>query len=146
MKPLVADLSSINRKFGIEIEFGMPMTSATSREQVQSTLASVLSANGLPTIARGYNRRPIPHEYVLASEYDATVAAPAVTVGGDRITGISFANLELKTTILRSLEEFERIVPKAIGIARSMGGKPSGGLHIHVGVTIAGNSSCKSRA
>ena len=113
-KPLVADLSSISRGFGIEVEMALP--SHAQRQHVQQTLASILSSNGLPAISRTYSNSPVPTSIVLVVEYDSSIGAPPVVVEGRRINNVSFAQIEIKTTIIRSPEEFERILPVAIGI------------------------------
>ena len=131
MKPLVSDLSSLSRGFGIEVEMVLPVHG--SREQVQHMLATILSNNGLPSIARPYDQAPLPDDFVLGVEFDISITPPAVVIEGKRISGIDFAQIELKTKILHSVDEFERIVPLALGICKSLGGKTSGGLHCHVG-------------
>ena len=132
MKPLVSDLSSLNRGFGIEVEMVLP--SQTNRERVQQTLASILTVNGLPAVARHYQQTALPPGAVLGVEFDITIGAPPVVVEGRQISGISYAQIEMKTKVMRSVEEFESIVPLALGICRALGGRASGGLHVHVGV------------
>ena len=133
MKQLIADLSSSNRGFGIEIEMALP--SHAQRQHVQQTLAAILTRNDLPSVARGYSNTPLPQGIVLGIEFDASISEPAIFIQGQRLRGVSYAQIELKTTILRSVEVFERIVPKALGICKAIGAKGSGGLHVHLGLS-----------
>ena len=113
MKPLVADLSDSRRTFGVEIEMMVP--SQAERRQAQDHIAAILNSNGLPSISRGYSSRPLPSGIALGVEYDASIQPPPVIVEGQRVTGIAFAQIELKTKTLTSVDEFEATIPKAVG-------------------------------
>tara|TARA_R110002072_G_scaffold185761_1_gene342644 strand:- start:298 stop:1254 length:957 start_codon:yes stop_codon:yes gene_type:complete len=124
---LVSELNR-NRRIGTEFEFVLPQIGSGNGSDVRRTLAEVLSANGLPTVARGYSHRPVPAGAVLAVEYDGSVR------GESRYRGIQWQSVELKTKILDGIDEWESIVPKALNICRYLGGRVnvSTGHHVHI--------------
>lgn len=117
-----------SRRIGTEFEFTLPQIGSGTGDDVRRTLAEVLTANGLPAIARGYSHRPLPDGIDLAIEYDASVR------GESRYSGIRWQSVELKTRILEGIDDWERIVPKAIAICRYLGGRvnASTGHHVHI--------------
>lgn len=68
-----------SRRIGTEFEFALPQIGTGTGDDVRRTLAEVLTANGLPAVARGYSHRPLPDGIDLAVEYDASVRGRAAT-------------------------------------------------------------------
>lgn len=124
---LSADLNR-QRKLGCEYEFSIPIVGQGESHGAQQTIAQVLSANGLPAIARGYSHYPITPPYVLAVENDSSV------MGENRYHGVSYAPIELKTKILSGINDWEAIVPKALEICSYLGGRAvqTAGHHVHM--------------
>jgi hypothetical protein len=122
--------SDINRtrKIGCEFEFFLPKFGNTTGDSVQQTLAAILTSNGLPAISRDYSHLPIPIGYDLAVELDSSIT------GSWEWSGVPYAAIELKTKVLNGIDEWERIVPKALKIVVDLGGKVnhSCGFHIHL--------------
>lgn len=120
------------RKLGVEYEMTFPLVGAGSGHDVQQALANVLSANGLPSVVRGYSHEPLPRGADFAVEYDSSIC------GESTYQGISWHPVELKTRIL-TYPEWESLVPKALEIARYMGGRvnQSCGHHVHAGLPEA---------
>ena len=116
------------RKIGCEFEFFLPKFGNTSGDSVQQTLAAILTANGLPALSRGYSHLPIPIGYDLAVELDSSIT------GSWEWSGVPYAAIELKTKVLNGIDEWERIIPKALKIINDLGGKVnhSCGFHIHL--------------
>ena len=69
---LAAELNR-TRRLGVEHELTMPRMGNSSGTDVQNTLAEILTANGLPSIARGYSHQSIPDNYDLAVEFDSSI-------------------------------------------------------------------------
>ena len=61
------------RTIGVEYEATVPLVGAGCGQDVQRTLAGVLTANGLRAVARGYRHDPLPPGMDLAVEYDSSV-------------------------------------------------------------------------
>ena len=124
---LISELNR-NRRIGTEFEFVLPQIGSGTGDDVRRTLAQILTSNGLPTVARGYSHRPIPAGMDLAVEYDSSVR------GESRYSGIRWESVELKTRILNGVDDWERIVPKALNICRYLGGRVnvSTGHHVHI--------------
>ena len=117
-----------SRRIGTEFEFVLPQTGTGGGDDVRRTLAEVLTANGLRTVARRYSHQPVPGNADLAVESDASVD------GQRRYTGIRWQSIELKTRILDGIDDWERIVPPALEICRYLGGRVnvSTGHHVHI--------------
>ena len=131
-----------NRKLGCEFEFAMPIVGGGSGHDVQRVLADVLTANDLTACSRAYCHDPLPPQCDLAVEYDSSVR------GMDDMPGIAWASIELKTRILEGMEDWERIVPKALGICQYLGGRVnvSTGFHVHVDFPEARRRPTKIRS
>jgi hypothetical protein len=121
------------RTIGVEYEATVPLVGAGSGHDVQRTLASVLSANGLRSIARGYSHDPLPPGVDLAVEYDSSV------LGETRYQGVAWHAVEIKTRILNGIDEWEQLVPKCLEIAQYLGARVnvSTGHHVHLGLPEA---------
>ena len=124
---LVAELSR-NRRLGVEFEVAVPQVGAGQSDDVRRTLAQVLSANGVPSVVRGYSHREVPEGSDVAVEYDASVR------GESRYRGIRWVSVEVKTRILSGMDDWERVVPPMLDILRYMGARvnSSCGHHVHV--------------
>ena len=124
---LTADINR-SRKIGVEFEMTVPLVGSGSGHDVQRTLATVLTANGIRSVARGYSHDPIPTGVDLAVEFDSSVR------GETRYAGVSWHAVEIKTRILGGLDDWERVVPKMLDIAKYMGARvnQSTGHHVHV--------------
>jgi len=124
---LTAELNR-TRRLGCEFEMTLPRMGNSSGTDVQNTLAEILTANGLPSIARGYSNQPVPSGYDLAVEYDSSIR------GHSEWLNVPYASIELKTRILNGIDDWERIVPKALQICRDLGGKinHTAGFHVHI--------------
>jgi hypothetical protein len=107
-----------------------------SGTDVQNTLAEILTANGLPAIARGYSHQSIPDNYDLAIEFDSSIR------GHTDWQNVPYASIELKTRILNGLDDWERIIPKSLQICRDLGGKinHTAGFHVHLELTEINNN------
>lgn len=116
-----------HRRIGVEHEFAIPRIGVGSRHEVQQEIANVMCANGIPAVARQYSHAPLPPGKVIAIEYDTSVR------GESRWSGVTWIPIELKTKPL-TLNEWEQLVPKALQIARYLGGRitASAGHHVHV--------------
>ena len=117
-----------NRRLGVEHELTMPRMGNSSGTDVQNTLAEILTANGLPAIARGYSNQSIPSGFSLAVEFDSSIRYHTEWLN------VPYAAIELKTRILNGIDDWERIVPKALQICRDLGGKinHTAGFHVHI--------------
>ena len=117
-----------SRGIGVEYEMCLPLVGTGGGNDVQQVVARVLTANGLPAIARGYSHAPLPAGIDLAVEYDGSVQ------GQSEFSGITFHSVELKTRILNGIDEWERIVPKALAICRYLGARVNRtcGHHVHL--------------
>lgn len=106
----------------------VPLVGRGSGEDVQSTLSSVLTANGIRAIVRGYNNSPLPDGVDVAVEYDSSVQ------GESRYAGIRWFPIEVKTRILNGVDDWEGIVPTTLDICRYMGARvnTSTGHHLHL--------------
>jgi hypothetical protein len=115
------------RRIGCEFEMTIPRVGTGGGRDVQETLAQVLSANGVPAVARPYSHQPI-HRADVAVEYDQSVR------GESRYEGIAWYSVEIKTRPLVGIDDWERIVPKALDICRYLGARVnrSCGHHLHV--------------
>ncbi len=109
-------VSSLNhhRKIGSEFEGYIILTGSGDPRSAQDSLAHALSQNGIPAIARGYCKDPLPTGVKVAVEYDSSI------VPEQRYRGIRWAQLEIKTAIL-TLDEWEAIVPPTLDLLRYAG-------------------------
>ncbi len=124
---LIAELNK-TRRLGVEFEFVFPQLATADSADARRVFAEILTANGLSAVARGYSHAPVPQGSDLCIEYDASVAGPS------DIRGLKWVTLEMKSRILTGMDDWERIVPKALAIARYLGGRvhASCGHHVHV--------------
>jgi hypothetical protein len=106
----------------------VPLVGSGGGMDVQQALASVLTANGVRAVARGYSHDPLPTNADVAVEFDSSVQ------GESRYQGIRWMPVEVKTRIL-TYDEWERLVPKTLDICRYLGARvnPSCGHHLHLG-------------
>ena len=111
---LTAELNQA-RRIGCEFEMTVPLVGSGSGRDIQNTLASVLSANGIQAVARGYSNSPVPRGKDLAVEFDSSVH------GESKFRGVASFSVELKSRIIHNYDQWERIVPKALEIAKYMG-------------------------
>jgi hypothetical protein len=123
---LVAELNR-ERLLGVEHEFSAVCVGNGTGIDVQRSIAEVLSANGISSIARGYDHSPFSQD--IAVEYDSSVH------GTSEWRGVRHFPIELKTRPL-TYTDYERIVPNAMRIATYMGGRANHtcGYHVHVGL------------
>jgi hypothetical protein len=121
------------RRIGVEYEATVPLVGTGSGQDVQRTLAAVLTANGLRAVARGYSHDPLPPNTDLAVEYDSSVQ------GETRYHGVTWHAVEIKTRILNGIDDWERIVPPCLDIAKYMGARVNGstGHHVHLSLPEA---------
>lgn len=119
-----------SRKLGVEYEFSIPVLSTGTAHAAREVLASVLTQNGLPTVARPYCQTPLQPPHVLAVEHDASIG------GENTWRGITWIPVELKTKILSGIDEWEQIVPQALTICSYLGGRATvrAGHHVHLGI------------
>jgi hypothetical protein len=98
-----------------------------SGTSVQQSLAQVLTDNGLRAISRGYSHLPLPDGVDLAVETDSSLRSQY------QWQNVPYASIELKTKILNGIEEWDRIVPKALQICTDLGASVnySTGHHVH---------------
>ena len=127
MQPLIAELDQA-RRMGCEFEMTMPLTGSGGGTDVQNTLASVLSANGIAATARAYSHAPIPRGINVCVECDSSVT------GQSEYNGIAWHPIEVKTRILHGPDDWEAVVPKCLAICRYMGARVnrSTGHHLHI--------------
>lgn len=118
------------RWIGVEYEMTLPLVGSGAGPDIQRVLAEVLTANGLRAIARGYSHSPIPPGIDLAVEYDSSVH------GESKYDGIRWFSVELKTRILNGIDDWERIIPKALDICQYLGARvnQSCGHHVHLAI------------
>lgn len=90
-----------NKRLGVEHELTLPKMGSSSDRDIQNTLAEILTANGLPSIARSYSHRPIPSGYDLAVEYDSSVR------GHSEWRNVPYISIELKSRILNGIDDWE---------------------------------------
>lgn len=119
---------NLTRRIGCEFEMAVPLVGTGNGQDVQQSLARVLTANGLRAVARGYCRRPLPQGVQLAVEYDASIR------GESQYRGVVWHSIEVKTRILNGIEDWETVVPKALAICRYMGARVnrSTGHHLNL--------------
>jgi len=127
---LIAELNQ-TRRLGCEFEFVLPQLSIGDGSDARRTFAEILTANGLRAVARSYGHLPVPADCDWAVEFDSSVR------GTSEFHGIRWVSLEMKTRPLMGMDDWERVVPKALAIARYLGGRvnASTGHHIHVEAT-----------
>jgi len=127
MKKLIAEVNR-SRRLGCEFEHTICLTGTGTGRDVQQTLANILSANGIPAVARGYTAQAVPEGIDIAVEYDGSIR------GESRFQGIKWFPVEIKTKILNGIDEWEHIVPKTLDICKYMGARVnhSTGFHIHI--------------
>lgn len=132
---LTAELNR-TRRLGCEFELTLPRMGNLTGTGVQNTLAEILTANGLPAIARGYSHQTIPSNYDLAVEFDSSIR------NHTDWQNVPYASIELKTRILNGIDDWEQVVPKALQICRDLGGKVnySAGYHVHIELAEINNN------
>src|SRR4051812_46120260 len=106
-------VSTLNRtrKIGSEFEGFIILTGLGDARSAQDSLAHALSQNGIPAIARGYSKAPLPHGIKAAVKYDSPTAPE------QRYRGIRWPKTEVKTAIL-ALDEGESMVPPMLDLLR----------------------------
>lgn len=124
---LTAELNR-TRRIGAEYEMVLPLVGRGTGSDVQHVLAEILAANGIRAIARGYDHSLLPPGADVAVEYDSSVQ------GESRYAGITWLPIEIKTRVLNGIDDWERVVPKMLEIARYMGARvnASTGHHLHL--------------
>ncbi|QNN21762.1 hypothetical protein HED60_05575 [Planctomycetales bacterium ZRK34] len=117
-----------HRRMGCEFEMTIPLVGTGSGSDVQRMLAEILTANGIRAVSRSYQHNPVPHGVDVAVEYDSSIR------GESRWQGIVWQAVELKTKILSGVDDWERVVPRTLEIARYMGARVnrSCGHHVHI--------------
>ncbi len=117
------------RRMGCEFELFLPRLGAASGNEVQTSLAQILTSNGLPAIARSYSSSPLQPGYDFAVEYDSSIQ------GSWNWNNVPFAPIELKTKILNGIDEFDQKVVKALNICQDLGARVNHttGFHLHCG-------------
>ena len=130
---LSSELNRDSRRLGCEFEVAVPMVGGEESNAVRKLIAQVLSANGVPALARGYSHRPVPEGADVCIEYDSSVR------GESRYRGIRWVSIEAKTRILNGMNDWERVVPKMLDILRYLGARvnSSCGHHVHVELSEA---------
>jgi hypothetical protein len=110
-------VSSLNRsrKIGSEFEGYIILTGGSDPRAAQDSLAHALSQNGIPAIARGYSKEPLPSGIKAAVEYDSSI------VPEQRFRGIRWAAIEIKTAKLDGIDEWEAVVPPMLELLRYAG-------------------------
>jgi Putative amidoligase enzyme len=124
---LVSSLSR-TRKIGSEFEGFIILTGSGDARSAQESLAHALSQNGIPAVARGYSHDPLPAGVKIAVEYDSSI------VPEQRYRGIRWASIEIKTSKLDGLDEWEAVVPPTLDLLRYAGLRvnASCGHHLHL--------------
>ena len=124
---LTAELNR-TRRIGAEYEMTIPLVGRGSGTDVQHVLADVLTANGVRAVARGYDHSLLPPGVDVAVEYDTSVQ------GESRYAGITWLPVEIKTRVLNGVEDWERVVPRTLEIAKYLGARvnASTGHHLHL--------------
>lgn len=125
---LFAELNP-SRKLGAEFEMTVPRIGSGSGNDVQQSIASCLSTNGVRAVARSYQHSPVPADCDVAVEYDTSVR------GESRFRGVSWHSVEVKTRILNGVADWEAVVPRTLEICRYLGARVnrSRGHHLHIG-------------
>lgn len=123
-------VSSLNRtrKIGAEFEGCLILTNGSDTRAAQESLAHALSQNGIPAVARGYSHDPLPPGIKAAVEYDSSI------VPEQRYRGIRWAQIEVKTSKLDGVDEWEAVVPPMLDLLRYAGLRVnhSTGHHLHL--------------
>ena len=130
----VAELNR-TRRIGAEFEMCVPLVGTGGGSDVQRLLADILSANGIRAIYRSYQHTLLPHGVDVAVEHDSSIR------GESRWQGITWMPIEIKTRILNGIDDWERVVPRTLEIARYMGARinRSTGHHVHIDLPEAAN-------
>jgi hypothetical protein len=132
MDPKALLVSSLdrNRRIGCEYECVIPQIGTADPADARRVIAEILTANGIPAIARAYSHAPLPHGIDIAVENDSSVRGEAV------YHGVRWVAVEVKTRILGGADDWERIVPKTLEVLNYLGCRvnASTGHHIHVEV------------
>lgn len=123
-------ISSLNRsrKIGAEFEGYIILTGGGDARAAQDSLAHALTQNGIPAVARGYSHESLPAGCKAAVEYDSSI------VPEQRYRGIRWAQIEVKTSKLDGIEEWEAVVPPMLDLLRYAGLRvnASCGHHLHL--------------
>jgi hypothetical protein len=123
-------ISTLNRsrKIGAEFEGYIILTGSGDARSAQESLAHVLTENGIPSIARHYSRDPLPPGVLAAVEFDSSI------VPEQRYRGIRWAQIEVKTTKLEGIDQWETVVPAMLDLLRYAGLRTntSTGHHLHL--------------
>ena len=124
---LTAELSR-TRRLGVEYEFAIPQIGTGEAADVRRILSDIFNQNGVSASARGYSSQPVPAGRDVCIEYDSSVR------GESRYRGIRWQQIEMKTRVLRGMDDWEAVVPKALAIAKYLGARvnSSCGHHVHV--------------
>ncbi|MGC4033267.1 MAG: amidoligase family protein [Tepidisphaeraceae bacterium] len=122
------------RTIGAEFEMAVPCVGVGGGLDVQRTLATVLSANGVRALARPYCREPVPAGVDVTVEHDSSIR------GETRYAGIVWHSVEIKTRVLNGIADWEEVVPKSLDIARYLGARVNAtcGHHVHIGLPEVG--------
>lgn len=118
-----------NRTIGCEFELAVPIIGAGGGTEVQETIANILTRNHIAACSRSYSHAPVPFGCDVVVEQDGSI------LGESRYEGVRWAQVEVKTRVLRGMGDWERVVPKTLDILRYCGGRitPSCGHHLHIG-------------
>jgi len=99
------------RGLGIEVEAVLGYLGMGGNAEVQSSLAEIFRANGLTAASRQYSHAEVRTD--LAVETDGSLRFEDCP-----FQGVKTASLEIKTRILNGIDDFSRVVPKALEIMK----------------------------
>lgn len=121
-------MSGLNRsrRIGIEIEMAVPLIGGGQAQDLRTTMASILNANGLKAIARNYSHSPVPDGYDVGVEYDGSIRGETV------YQGIEWVQVEVKTRILNGTDDFNQIVKKLCHLCRYLGARQNASTSVHL--------------
>lgn len=116
------------RRLGVELEMTVPLIGGGGANDLRETMARILTANGLPSIARTYSHSAVPQGCDVVVEFDTSIR------GETKFDGIEWVQVEAKTRILEGIDDYDRVVGKLMEICRYLGARvnASCGHHIHV--------------
>ena len=115
-----------DRRIGVEIECVVPIIGVGDNHDVQTLLASILSRQGIRTIARSYTHRPLPDDYQMAIEHDVSLEDE------NRYPGLRWSKVEVKTAPM-TWQALNQVLPATLDVIRYCGARVnrSCGLHVH---------------
>lgn len=118
-----------DRDLGIEVEAVVGYLGMGGNSEVQQSLADLFRANGISAVSSGYSHAPVNTD--LRVETDSSLSFADCPYQGVRV-----ASIEVKTRILNGVDDFKRVVPKALDIMRFAGARVNAttGMHVHVSV------------